>query len=36
MFTLEIGGYLLAAIVIVGFVYLVVRWWEFRAGSGRR
>lgn len=29
--TIEIGGYLLAAVIIVGFVYLVVRWWDFAA-----
>jgi hypothetical protein len=31
--TIEIGGYLLAAVIIVVFGYLVVRWWEF---AGRR
>lgn len=33
MVTIEIGGHLLAAVIILAFAYLVVRWWSF---AGRK
>lgn len=35
MFELEVGGRVLAAVIVLVFAYLVVRWWEFRARGPR-
>lgn len=29
VWTIDIGGHLLAVVIIVAFTYLVVRWWDF-------
>lgn len=34
MWTIEIGGNVLAAVIILTVAYLVVRWWSF-AGTRR-
>jgi hypothetical protein len=35
VFTLEIGGRMLTAVLAGLFAYLVVRWWSFRARGPR-
>jgi len=36
MVVIEIGGRVLAAVIVLAIAWLIVRWWGFRARGGSR